>query len=79
MRDDFEKFKTAVPHAIYEDFKYHWFIVNTRSFYFVPAGAEPEPNVDDNMALCPFADLFNHTDEEGVSLWHVLYWISFSD
>ncbi|KAK4495468.1 hypothetical protein PRZ48_013799 [Zasmidium cellare] len=38
-----------------EDFKYHWSIVNSRSFHFKPPGARPG-----FMVLCPFVDYMNH-------------------
>ena len=64
-----------VVHAQYPDlscsqFKYYWLITNTRCFYWeffklarqaVKKGKRLPR--DDCMALCPFADYFNHADE----------------
>lgn len=46
-----------------QEFIYNWCIVNTRSFYFLHENETPPTDPDDAMVLCPFIDLFNHTDE----------------
>lgn len=60
LRHDFTIVKSAIPTAELEKYTYSWLIVNTRTFYFVAPGMETPSNPDDYMALCPFADYFNH-------------------
>jgi hypothetical protein len=51
------------PEADWEMFSYHWLIVNTRSFFYVVPGQELPEDRNDAMAMLPFADYFNHSDE----------------
>lgn len=51
-------------------FDYFWLVVNTRSFYWDrsrplngASRASAHRDAKDCMALSPWADLFNHTDE----------------
>lgn len=53
---------SVYPEANWEDFSYHWLIVNTRSFYWVGEGQEILEDPNDAMGLVPFADYFNHAD-----------------
>ncbi|KAM7216441.1 hypothetical protein V8F06_008154 [Rhypophila decipiens] len=49
-----------------EQFVHAWFIVNTRTFHYLPPGMdEKKVSWDDQMALVPIADLVNHGDGEG--------------
>lgn len=70
---------TSEPTGVDEStFKYAWMLVNSRTFYWDYPTALPEkrnPRArqkskllprDDCMALCPFIDYFNHSNE-GVS------------
>ena len=50
----------------WENYAYHWLVVNTRSFYFELPDATNAPQAD-RMVMCPFVDYFNHNDH-GVSL-----------
>lgn len=47
---------------------YYWLLVNTRTFYHERPGMKKAKTArEDRMALCPFADYFNHADaDEGV-------------
>ena len=56
----------AVPDLDYEEFLYHWLVVNTRCFYYDLPLSMKVRSRDDKMVLCPFIDLFNHADQ-GVS------------
>ncbi|KAL5337573.1 hypothetical protein BJX70DRAFT_389202 [Aspergillus crustosus] len=51
------------PEAKWENFSYYWLIVNTRSFFFLSPWQEPPEDRNDAMAMLPFADYFNHSDE----------------
>ncbi|KAF2665049.1 SET domain-containing protein [Microthyrium microscopicum] len=46
------------------DYRYYWMMVNTRCFFWKFAKAHtadsPPSSVDECMALCPYADYFNH-------------------
>jgi SET domain len=53
--------EAAFPDMAREDYLYHWFIVNTRTFYYVTPEMESFLH-DDRLALLPVADLFNHAD-----------------
>ncbi|PGH26715.1 hypothetical protein AJ80_01661 [Polytolypa hystricis UAMH7299] len=71
LEKGFHAVKQVFPEVSFEEYSYYWLASNTRCFYYVPAGAKPPKDRNDAMALCPFADYFNHTDE-GVSC-KVLY------
>lgn len=45
---------------IENEFRYHWAIVNSRSFHFKPPGSRPG-----YMVLCPFIDYMNHAASGG--------------
>lgn len=55
------------PDLVYEDYLYHWLVVNTRTFHYTSSSRQSKKpsNPDDCMALNPFADYFNHTDSQG--------------
>ena len=59
---DWATVSKAFPQILYEDYIYHWTIVNTRTFYYTPPHTEKSQVRDDCMALNPFADYFNHAD-----------------
>jgi hypothetical protein len=50
-----------------DDFKYYWALVNSRCYYWQYASRRPvgggQLPADECMALCPFADLFNHAND----------------
>ena len=68
----FQALKGVFPDADRTEYCYYWLIVNTRSFYYLPLGADSPKERNDAMALCPFADYFNHTDDGFVSLFLTL-------
>lgn len=62
----------AFPDTDWDLFSYHWFIINTRSFYYVTPGEEEPEDWNDAVGLVPIADYFNHaSDEVGylMALW----------
>lgn len=60
--------------AWYEEFVYHWMLVNTRSFHWKPHGVG-----EGNMVMCPFLDYMNHCPNgTGVSDETVLGGATFS-
>ncbi|KUL83926.1 hypothetical protein ZTR_06830 [Talaromyces verruculosus] len=63
LRDAWRDVVAVFPDTDWETFSYHWLIVNTRSFYYLMPGEEPPEDKNDAMALVPFADYFNHTDD----------------
>jgi hypothetical protein len=64
---DWAAVSKAFPLLTYDEYLYTWLITNTRTFYFLsPSRKAKHPsNRDDCMALNPFADYFNHTDDQG--------------
>lgn len=62
FQKDFASVRAAIPAANIDEYMYAWLIINTRTFYYVPDGQKAPSNPDDAMALCPFGDLFNHSD-----------------
>ncbi|KAE8350286.1 SET domain-containing protein [Aspergillus coremiiformis] len=62
LRAAWEIVVTVFPDTNWETFRYHWLIVNTRSFYYLMPDQEPPEDRNDAMALLPFADYFNHSD-----------------
>lgn len=63
----FQAVKSMFPNTDRENYCYYWLIVNSRSFYHLPAGADAPKERNDAIALCPYADYFNHTDVGHVS------------
>jgi len=51
----FKRFKESCDELNFENFKYCWYAVNTRSVFYEPTDGKRE------MALAPFLDLFNHS------------------
>ncbi|SLM38471.1 SET domain [Lasallia pustulata] len=62
LKKDWTTVRRVFPDAGIETYTHYWLIVNTRTFYFMPPGVKNEPPQADRMALCPFADYFNHAD-----------------
>jgi hypothetical protein len=58
---DWDIVSKAFPDMRREEYLYTWFIVNTRTFYYVTPRMQRLPR-DDKLALLPVADLFNHAD-----------------
>ncbi|PYI07124.1 SET domain-containing protein [Aspergillus sclerotiicarbonarius CBS 121057] len=63
LRRDWEIVERVLPGMDWEKFKYHWIIVNTRSFFYLLPGKDMPEDRYDAMALVPVADYFNHSDE----------------
>lgn len=63
LQDAWRDVITAFPDTNWTTFFYHWLIVNTRSFYYLMPGETPPEDKNDAMALVPFADYFNHSDD----------------
>ena len=63
-----EKWKECSDILTYEDFRWAWYVVNSRSVHYEAGRSEylcaDEPN---NMALAPYLDLLNHSPEVTVS------------
>ena len=62
---DWAKASSAIPAADREKYLYYWLLVNTRTFYYEQPGKRKEKEKtarEDRMALCPFADYFNHAN-----------------
>ncbi len=70
---DWDIVNRTFPSMARYTYLYYWLIVNTRSFYHEEPGSKATRPKDDRMALCPFADFFNHADhgvsEVGYTLW----------
>ncbi|KAF9888406.1 hypothetical protein FE257_008684 [Aspergillus nanangensis] len=62
LRDAWESVVSVFPETDWDNFSFHWLIVNTRSFHYLMPGQEPPEDRNDAMALLPFADYFNHSD-----------------
>ncbi|RAH75529.1 uncharacterized protein BO66DRAFT_310466 [Aspergillus aculeatinus CBS 121060] len=62
LRRDWDMVAAVFPNTDWDQFSYHWLIVNTRSFFYLVPGQEPPEDRNDAMALLPFADYFNHSD-----------------
>lgn len=63
LRNAWRDVIAVFPDTDWETFSYHWLIVNTRSFYYLMPGQERPEDKNDAMAMVPFADYFNHTDD----------------
>lgn len=67
----FKAVKSVFPETDWKRYCYYWLIVNSRSFYHKSAGANTPKDRNDAIALCPYADYFNHTDVGNVSSYSV--------
>ncbi|KAJ9352244.1 hypothetical protein DTO027B9_5945 [Paecilomyces variotii] len=63
FQDAWDSVRAVFPDTDRETYLYFWLIVNTRSFYYLMPDEEPPEDNNDAMALVPFADYFNHSDE----------------
>ena len=59
---DFAHVRSSFPNLSFQSYRYHWLLVNTRSFYYDLLPGEKPASQNDCMVLCPFADYFNHAD-----------------
>ena len=62
LETDWANVSKVSPDASYGAYVYAWLIVNTRSFYYdlpLRLGARTR---NDRIVLCPFVDLFNHSN-----------------
>lgn len=71
----FQAVKSVFPDTDRMRYCYYWLIVNTRSFYHLASGQDIPKEKNDAIALCPYADYFNHTDVGNVSE-HKIYFNS---
>lgn len=62
---------SVFPNTDWDSFSYYWLIINTRSFYYVPPGAEDPEDWNDALGLIPFVDYFNHSNDP-VSIYNKL-------
>jgi hypothetical protein len=62
LQDSWEQISRVCPYTDYSVFRYNWFILNTRSFYYVSPTSGPPKDWNDAVGLVPFADYMNHTD-----------------
>ena len=46
------------------EYKYYWFIVSTRTFYYSDTSTDINKDPDEYLALLLFVDLFNHAGNE---------------
>ncbi|KJF60315.1 uncharacterized protein CIMG_00433 [Coccidioides immitis RS] len=64
FRKAFSRVKLACPGINLEIFTYYWFATHTRCFFYVAKDSEVPEDRNDAMALCPFADYFNHSSND---------------
>ncbi|CAI7564541.1 unnamed protein product [Penicillium bialowiezense] len=70
LQDSWKNVLTVFPDTDWEKYSFNWFILNTRSFYYVRPGNNPPKDWIDAIGLVPFADYFNHADD-AVSIYSV--------
>lgn len=63
LHSAWESILQAFPGTDWNTFRYHWFIVNTRSFYYVTPGKDEPEDWNDAVGLVPIADYFNHAND----------------
>ncbi|PWY88936.1 ribosomal N-lysine methyltransferase [Aspergillus heteromorphus CBS 117.55] len=63
LKDAWGHVRAAFPETRWEAFAYYWFIINSRSFYYVSPGKEEPEDWNDAIGMVPFADYFNHVDD----------------
>ena len=64
FRMAWERVLTVFPDTDWDTFAYNWLVINTRSFYYVPAEREVPLEWNDAVGLVPIADYFNHAENE---------------
>lgn len=62
LQDSWEQVLHVFPNTDHAVFLYSWFILNTRSFYYISPTNGPPEDWNDAIGLVPFADYMNHTD-----------------
>ena len=62
LNSDWETVSKLFPAESFENYRYHWLVVNTRGFYWEFPGEVLPKNHDDRLVLAPWIDLFNHSD-----------------
>ena len=60
LQDAWKSVLSVFPDTNWDFYSYNWFIVNTRSFYYVRPENDPPEDWNDAVGLVPFADYFNH-------------------
>jgi hypothetical protein len=63
LQSAWETILSVFPTTDWNIFSHHWFILNTRSFYYASPGKKPPDDWNDAIGLVPFADYFNHADK----------------
>lgn len=61
---DYTAVSVAFPSLSFNIYSHHWLLVSTRTFYYTPPDMKPDevPDSDECLALVPFGDYFNHSD-----------------
>ncbi|EEP75633.1 predicted protein [Uncinocarpus reesii 1704] len=71
FHDQYDRFQRALKHVklVYpcidlKAFTYYWLAAHTRCFFYVAKNAAVPEDRNEAMALCPFADYFNHSCDD---------------
>lgn len=63
IRKDWDAVTAGHIGISFENFRYFWLLINTRTFYYTPSNMKTPPvNSDECLAVVPYGDYFNHSD-----------------
>ncbi|KAK6367408.1 hypothetical protein LTS17_010334 [Exophiala oligosperma] len=63
IRKDWDAVTAGHIDVSFENFRYFWLLVNTRTFYYTPSNMKTAPvSSEECLAVVPYGDYFNHSD-----------------
>ncbi|KIW14770.1 hypothetical protein PV08_07555 [Exophiala spinifera] len=63
IQKDWDAVSAGHINISFEEFRYFWLLINTRTFYHTPPKMKlPPVNSDECLAVVPYGDYFNHAD-----------------
>jgi hypothetical protein len=68
FQHEWEHVTQAFPQLDRTNYMYHWFVINTRTFFFETPEME-KYDWEDKLGLLPAADLFNHSNDGCKVTW----------
>lgn len=73
VRKAWEYVVSAFPETNPGTFAYYYFIVNSRSFYYVSSPGDESEDWNDDVGMVSFADYFNHVDDAVCACFEIAY------
>ncbi|KAK7991519.1 hypothetical protein PG988_000313 [Apiospora saccharicola] len=76
-RREWKMISQAIPSVREEEFRYYWFIINTRTFLYDMPETQ-RYNWEDRLAIVPVADMFNHAENRAYEVGEEVF-VSYGD